>query len=152
MDKISEVLGTATGISEENSVEVVPAVSNEMAQVIEKYEDLQENLIEDYNFARNNLREIIRQAMLLLPNAVSLARDVESPRMYESASTFIKTIAEINKDLLEITERNLKKNSKAENSPSDQGQGNVVNNAIFVGTTEELCSKIANTRTEEPQK
>jgi hypothetical protein len=146
MDKISEVLGTATGISEENSVEVVPAVSNEMAQVIEKYEDLKENLIEDYNFARNNLREVIRQAMTLLPNAISLARDVESARMYESASTFIKTIAEINKDLLEITERNLKKNSKAENNPTDQGQGNVVNNAIFVGTTEELCAKIAGDR------
>jgi hypothetical protein len=144
MDKISEVLGTATGISEENSTEIVP-----VSQVIEKHEDLQENLIEDYNFARNNLREVIRQAMLLLPNAVSLARDVESARMYESASTFIKTIAEINKDLLEITERNLKKNSKVENSPSDQGQGNVVNNAIFVGTTEELCAKIAGERTNQ---
>jgi hypothetical protein len=142
MDKISEVLGTATGISEENSTEIVP-----VSQVIEKHEDLQENLIEDYNFARNNLREVIRQAMLLLPNAVSLARDVESARMYESASTFIKTIAEINKDLLEITERNLKKNSKVENSPSDQG--NVVNNAIFVGTTEELCAKIAGERTNQ---
>jgi hypothetical protein len=143
MDKISQVLGAATGIEvlEESSFEIVPAKSNDVVALVDKYEEMRNNLGEDYDFARSNLRKVLEQAMTLLPNAIELAREAESPRVYESTSAFIKTIADINKDLLEITERNLKRDADVGKNPK-QEQANVTNNAIFVGTTEDLFTKI----------
>lgn len=132
MDKISQVLGTATGM------EMSDVTSNEITTLTDKCREMRKNLDQDYDFARGNLRRVLEQAMSLLPNAISLAREAESPRVYESTSAFIKTIAEINKDLLEITERNLKQNPNT----NHQEQAGVTNNAIFVGTTEELFTKL----------
>lgn len=143
MDKISQVLGTATGIEspEDTSTELVPTLSNEVTALIDKYQEMRINLGQDYDFARNNLRKVLEQAMALLPYAISLAREAESPRVYESTSAFIKTISDINKDLLEITERNLKQDLNTSKS-APQEQTTVTNNAIFVGTTEELFAKL----------
>jgi hypothetical protein len=143
MDKISQTLGTATGVEIPNSIdnEMALATTNEVVAVTDKFKEMRSNLDQDYDFARGNLRKVLEQAMSLLPNAISLAREAESPRIYESTSAFIKTIADINKDLLEITERNLKQAPSAGKNIS-QPESNVTNNAIFVGTTEDLFTKL----------
>ena len=142
MDKISQALGTATGVEIPDTFgdEMVPT-TNEIVAMTDKYQEMRNNLGQDYDFARSNLRKVLEQAMSLLPNAISLAREAESPRVYESTSAFIKTIADINKDLLEITERNLKQDPNAGKNTSQIETG-VTNNAIFVGTTEELFTKL----------
>lgn len=145
MDKISQALGTATGVENdvEASTNVAPYVKNEVIDLPDKYQEIKNNLGEDYDFARSNLRKVLEHAMSLLPNAISLAREAESPRIYESTSVFIKTIADINKDLLEISERNLKQGSGNNKINSPQEQSGVVNNnAIFVGTTDDLFAKL----------
>lgn len=155
MDKISQVLGTTTGIEvpevldapnapeapESTSTELVSVPHNEIPALIDKYHEMRNNLEQDYDLARSNLRKVLEQAMALLPYAISLAREAESPRVYESTSAFIKTISDINKDLIEVTERILKQDPNAgKNAP--QEQATVTNNAIFVGTTEELFAKL----------
>lgn len=143
MDKISQALGTATCVEIPDAFddEMVPTSTNEVVAVTNKYQEMRGNLGQDYDFARGNLRKVLVQAMSLLPNAISLAREAESPRVYESTSAFIKTIADINKDLLEITERNLKQDPNAGKS-IPQIEAGMTNNAIFVGTTEELFTKL----------
>ena len=148
MDKISETLGAATG------TEIVAAPVQETAvtthstsDLTAKLKEMRRNLGDDYDFARGNLKSVLEQAMQLLPNAISLAREAESPRAYESTSAFIKTIAEINKDLLEITERNIKQGgsgTRDRGSVTSEGDSSasVTNNSIFVGSTEDLFAKL----------
>ena len=81
--------------------------------------------------------------MDIIPNAMALAKEAEDARLYESTGSFIKTIAGINKDLLDITERNLKPAAN-KNQQEDIKSTTVNNNAIFMGTTDELFNHILN--------
>jgi hypothetical protein len=139
MDKISQALNAATGVN-------VPAIIDDQKNITEqssKYKKLNENLEIDYDFARNNLRLLILHAMDIIPNAMALVKEAENARLFESTSSFIKTVAEINKDLLDITERNLKSDPSL-NKKSDSTPSTITNNAIFVGTTDELFNNILN--------
>ena len=150
MDKISETLGAATGteiVAAPTQETAVTTSSSNTTDLTAKLKEMRRNLGADYDFARSNLKSVLEQAMQLLPNAISLAREAESPRAYESTSAFIKTIAEINKDLLEITERNIKQggsSSGSGRSATSEGEssGSVTNNSIFVGSTEDLFAKL----------
>lgn len=157
MDKISQVLCAETGIDEENfqiddSHKNAMIINESQNLIKEKHEEIAKiNLEEDYEFARRNMRMILEQAMNILPNAISLARETESPRSYESASAFIKTIAEINKDLLEISEKKLKSNEKS-SSTKEVEPPKVMNNIIFTGSTEDILSKISRRIKENEEK
>lgn len=153
MDKISETLGAATGteIVSVPAQETAVTTTNSTSDLTAKLKEMRRNLGDDYDFARRNLKEVLEQAMQLLPNAISLAREAESPRAYESTSAFIKTIADINKDLLEITERNIKQGgigTGSGRSAASEGESSasVTNNSIFVGSTEDLFAKLIQTQ------
>ena len=56
----------------------------------------------DYQYARENLKEIINSAQQAIADLSSIASTSESPRAYEVLSTMMKTIVDANKDLLEL--------------------------------------------------
>ena len=56
----------------------------------------------DSEFARNNIREMISVGNKALENAYEVATQSESPRAYEVLSNMLKTMAEINGQLLDI--------------------------------------------------
>lgn len=139
MDKISQALNAATSIN-------IPTIIDDQKSITDqssKYKKLNENLEIDYDFARNNLRQLILHAMDIIPNAMALVKEAENARLFESTSSFIKTVAEINKDLLDITERNLKSDPSL-NKKQDSMPSTITNNAIFMGTTEDLFNNIIN--------
>lgn len=140
MDKISESLNAATAI---DYPEFLDEERKEITEVADKYKKFSDNLTTDYDFARDNLRKLIICAMDIIPNAMSLAKEAENARLYESTGSFIKTVAEINKDLLDITERNLKPTLN-KNQPAEIKSTTVNNNAIFMGTTDDLFNHILN--------
>ncbi len=152
LDAISESLNAAT------KVEYPPAVieekSNELTAFSTRYKELSINLSNDYDFARDNLKKIIAYAMEVVPSAMMLTREAESPRLFESTGSFIKTLSEINKDLLDITERNLKAVSVKKDENDNKTITNTTNNAIFMGTTDELFNQLikANVAREEENK
>lgn len=137
-DPISEALGTETGI------ELVEGKTRELKSVHKNNKDNQNMLSDDFQYARENLLSILNQSMSLMPEAVSVARQTESARMYESVSGLIKIVSEINKDLLDISERNAKIIQML-NSGKEESVGNTTinhNNAVFVGSTEDLFKKL----------
>lgn len=139
MDKISQALNAATSIN-------IPTIIDDQKSITDqssKYKKLNENLEIDYDFARNNLRQLILHAMDIIPNAMALVKEAENARLFESTSSFIKTVAEINKDLLDITERNLKSDPSL-HKKQDSMPSTITNNAIFMGTTEDLFNNIIN--------
>jgi hypothetical protein len=88
---------------------------------------------DDYEYARKNLRSLIDNGKDVMNNLTFLAKEGESPRAYEVLGQLIKTLAETNKDLLDIA----KKKKDIQQEKNDE-QPTHVTNALFVGSTAEL--------------
>ena len=91
----------------------------------------------DYQYARENLKEIINSAQQAIADLSSIASTSESPRAYEVLSTMMKTIVDANKDLLEL-QKIVKKLKEEDRSSGPQN----VTNAMFVGNTNDLMKLI----------
>ncbi len=96
----------------------------------------------DYKEARSNLKDVIGKGKEALENLLTMAKDLDSPRAYEVVGQLIKTISDVNKDLLDIHKRN--KDIRGEAA----GPSTVVNNAVFIGSTADLQA-IINGRKED---
>lgn len=89
---------------------------------------------DDYEYARKNLRGLIDNGKDVMENLSFLAKEGESPRTYEVLGQLIKTLAETNKDLLDLA----KKKKDIQQEKGQQEQPTHVTNALFVGSTAEL--------------
>lgn len=96
-----------------------------------------DEVMDDYYYARENLKEIIANAQQAIADLGSIASTSESPRAYEVLSTLMKTIVDANKDLLEL-QKSVKKLKEEEKNSNPQN----VTNAMFVGNTSELMKLI----------
>ena len=101
-----------------------------VASIMEKQND---SIDDDFEYARDNLRHFIERGKEAMEDALYLAKDVESPRAFEVVGQLIKTLAETNKDLLELS----KKVKEIKHKEEDK-QPSHVTNALFVGSTAEL--------------
>jgi hypothetical protein len=114
--------------------DVVPAATTtmELAPSLPKEE---QNVDDDYEYARKNLRTLIDNGKDAMENLTFLAKEGESPRAYEVIGQLIKTLADTNKDLLDLSKK--AREAKGMKSAEDQKPQNVTN-ALFVGSTAEL--------------
>jgi hypothetical protein len=97
----------------------------------------QEDINDDYEFARENLYSVIEKGTEALDSLLELAKVSEHPRAFEVVATLSKTLMDANKDLLSIQ----KKVKELQREEEDSGSTNVaqnVTNALFVGSTAEL--------------
>ena len=101
-----------------------------------------DDVIDDYQYARENLKGIIESAQQSIDDLSSIASTSESPRAYEVLSTLMKTIVDANKDLLELQR-------KVKLLKEDSGRPKNVTNALFVGSTSELQKLIKQNTTNE---
>ena len=114
--------------------DVVPAATTtmELAPSLPKEE---QHVDDDYEYARKNLRTLIDNGKDAMENLTFLAKEGESPRAYEVIGHLIKTLADTNKDLLDLSKK--AREAKGMKSADDQKPQNVTN-ALFVGSTAEL--------------
>ncbi len=97
----------------------------------------------DYNFIRGNLKELVDKGNDALDGILELAQESEHPRAYEVVGQLIKTLADANKDIMD-----LQKNVKSVKGISGKGP-NKVTNALFVGSTHDLQKMIKHESSEE---
>ena len=114
--KFSEVLD----IDPPNQEVLEPSINNEVE--------------DDYDYARKNLRDLIDSGMSDLNTVMDIARQSESPRAFEVATNLLKTLTDTNKDLLELAKK--KKDLTQEKETKN------VTNALFVGSTADLQKMI----------
>lgn len=93
---------------------------------------------DDYEYARQNLYDIIEKGSDALENIMDIAKQSESARAYEVVTNLIKTMVDANKDLLELQ----KKNKELQKSDEPE-QKNVTNNNLIL-TTADLLKMIKN--------
>ena len=89
----------------------------------------------DYQKSRSNLYSLLSQGQDALNYALDVAKQSENSRSFEVVGNIIKQLADINYQLLDISEKKQKLSSK-----KSEDNTNLItnNNAIFVGSTTEL--------------
>jgi hypothetical protein len=128
--KLSELFDVdpiATDVEVVSSTEVVPV----------KPEDVVET---DTEYARRNIRDLIDKGSVAVDNLLQVSKESEHPRAYEVVAGLMKTMADLNKDLLELQKR---KKDLQPQLDSASNRGNItVEKAVFVGSTAELLKQI----------
>ncbi len=138
IDSISKALETEYGydlssgkfinVSEEAEVNIVEAesvqelmpVNNGPVQLV--VGKTQEH-IDDEDSVKRNMRELIAKGMELAEDMFEFVRISESPKSFEPAAAYLKTLAELNEKLLDVHERDDKRKGKG----GDDSKGNVNN-------------------------
>lgn len=87
----------------------------------------------DFEFARQNIRNILEKGSVALDKMLEVADLSQHPRSYEVVSTLIKSLSDTNKDLLELAE----KKNRIEKAKS-QTESQTINNNLYISTTELL--------------
>lgn len=97
---------------------------------------VEHNAEDDYEEVRHNLRQLIADSDSGIPGLLAVAKESESPRAYEVVSTYLKTAMELNMELINL--HKTRAEIETEQSKAKTGGGNITNNNVFVGTTEDL--------------
>jgi len=95
------------------------------------------DLTTDYETVRSNLHSIIKKGSDAIDGILHVASEGDSPRAYEVVSQLIKSVAEANKDLLQLHKQLKDITQETSSSPAQSAQ-NITNQSIFVGSTTEL--------------
>jgi len=90
----------------------------------------------DSALARKNIKSLLDKGSGAIDNLLLVAQESEHPRAYEVAANFIKVLADLNKDLLEVQKK------KKDLQPQAVTQSINVEKAVFVGSTAELLKQI----------
>jgi|688.fasta_scaffold00093_93 hypothetical protein len=91
---------------------------------------------EDFQAVRSNLYDIIEKGNKAIEGILHVASEGDSPRAYEVVSQLIKSVADANKDLLQLHKQ--LKEIRQDTPASTQSAQNITNQSIFVGSTNEL--------------
>ena len=141
-DSLSEVFDTPLITKTEG--EVIDATTGEIVVTGEhKIED-------DYDVARNNLRELLTTGQEALMQALEVAKQSEHPRAFEVVGNLMKNLSDINHQLLDLhTKRQELKEIQTAPKNGKGAPPSVTNNSIFVGSTAELSKMIENMRKDQ---
>jgi len=94
----------------------------------------------DYNKTRNNLHSLLSTGQEALNAALEVAQASENPRAFEVVGNLMKQLSEVNQQLMDLHQQKQKLDIPAKR---ESAVSNVTNNAIFVGSTNDL-SKLIN--------
>ena len=98
---------------------------------------LTDDVSKDYDYTRGNLYSLIEKGQEAINGIMELAGESASPRAYEVAGQLIKSVADSTDKLMD-----LQKKVKEIDEEGAKAQGNVTNNALFVGSTTELSKML----------
>ena len=116
-DKIAETLDLTPVDNKTEVVKVEPADDQKL-----------EN---DFQYARENLYNIIERGTDALNGIVDLANQSQHPRSFEVVADLVRTLSGANKDLLDIQK-------KMRDLDPDKHKPQKVENNLFIGSTKEL--------------
>lgn len=94
---------------------------------------VEKELENDTKYVRQNFYDLIEKGMGSIDELLAVADQSQHPRAYEVLATMIKSMADINKDLLDMHE---KKQKLTGEKPQAEEQKTV--NNLYVGSTAEL--------------
>ncbi len=96
---------------------------------------------DDHDQASNNLKDLIKKGNNSFDELLSLANQLENPRAYEVAATFLKTLVDANKELAELSLKKVEKNVNNDNRQ--------IHNHMYVGSTADLLKMMKQSKKED---
>ena len=123
-------------LSEIFDVEPMELIEAPKTQIV-PVDETNSTVTNDFEEARKNTKSLIHKADTALDNLLMVANQSEHPRAYEVAANLIKTLGDLNKDLLELQKRKMDLTGEKK----DAGK-TVIDKAVFVGNTSELLKMI----------
>tara|TARA_B100001564_G_scaffold301695_1_gene269128 strand:- start:29 stop:436 length:408 start_codon:yes stop_codon:yes gene_type:complete len=132
MKKLNENLSDLLEISKIESIE---EKQNEIVPV-----ETGEEISNDAQFARQNIKGLITKGDDALDSLLRVAKESEHPRAFEVVAQTLKNLGELNKDLLEVQKR--KRDLEPKKTSSDIN----VDKAVFVGSTNDLVKMLKGKR------
>ena len=84
----------------------------------------------DFDYAKRNMYDIIEKSKVALDGIMKVASEGDSPRAYEVVTQMLKTMSEINKDLIDL--------EKIKNEANKTTIKTTTNNSFFIGSTSDL--------------
>lgn len=146
-DNISEIDKKLNAILGVDYVEEEQLTSSEIANIepadIEVIEPIQSDLVLpeqidqsdiDFEFARQNIKRLSDIGMENIEKLSYVARDSQTPRMYEVLSGMIKNISDINSNLVDMHNKKISSTSSHTEEPAPIN----VNQAIICTSTDAL--------------
>lgn len=91
-----------------NEIELIKDTQNEIELVTPVVD--QSDI--DFEFARQNIKELSNIGMENIKKLSTIAKDSQTPRMFEVLSGFIKNISDINSNLIDIHSKKLSSSSE----------------------------------------
>lgn len=115
-----------------DALDVIP-LSETKGEIVpvEPTNDTAESVKQDFEFARGQMVSAIDKGREALDHMLEIAQQSQHPRAFEVVATLVKTLADANKDLLELSKR------KADLT-GETASPTTVNNNLFVGSTADL--------------
>lgn len=86
----------------------------------------------DFSYVRENIKHLIGNGSDAIEEILKVAKAGDSPRAYEVLGQLLKTVSDMNKDLIDLYDKT--KKAKKEDVKINQ----TTNNSIYVGSTSEL--------------
>ena len=129
--KLSSLLGIRS------MKDITPTDENtEIASVVPVViEEQNDETLEDIEKVRQNISNIIQKGTDSLEDIIDLAKQLQSPKAFDSLALIMKTLLDANKDYIQVAEK--KKMTKDFETPK---QTNVTNNLIL--STSDLIAMI----------
>lgn len=99
------------------------------------------NVDNDFEYARQTYHDILAKGSEAMEEMMEVARATEHPRAFEVLSTMMKTLADVNGNLLDLHKK--KKEIRKKDDKLAIPPGSTTNN-LFVGSTTELQKMLMN--------
>jgi hypothetical protein len=115
-----------------NSLDLQPIEDNKKAA--------QDNIVDDYEYARGNMIAVIEKGQEALSGILDVAGMSQHPRSYEVVATLVKAVADANKDLLELAKK------RKDLEKVDNGGPQTVNNNLYLGSTADLLKLLKDSK------
>ena len=125
--------------------EIEPIIKETPTEIVPIIENDNKDLESDFGLARENIKSLLRKGDGAIDNLLKVAEESEHPRAYEVAANLIKTMADLNKDLLDIR----KKKQDLDGKPVVENTTTNIDKAVFVGSTTDLVKMLKNKNTDE---
>lgn len=102
-----------------------------------------ESFQKDYALVQENLKSLIGNGNMALESALKVATESDSPRAFEVVAILLKTMADLNNNVLDV-------HKKAKDTTST-GKTEVkqTNNSVFIGSTKDLQNLLNKDRSTE---
>ncbi len=106
-----------------------------------------DELQEDMDYARTNMKDVIDQSKSAFTSALDMAESGGEPRAYEVVGQLIAAIVQANKDLISLhkTRKDTLKTDKEVKQVGEASAGTIINNiekAVFVGRAQDLLREL----------